>query len=275
MSAGKHMRMRPGEGQAGQRRTRRLRGDARSGTLKRRLRDRAVMALAVLLVIVGIAIMAAPPVAQWLYARQSEAGAEQFERQSEELRSGDAGRLADLLTAMRQYNQRLDDEGQAGLRDAWSYEQPSFQLADWGIDSEVAGYLRIPRMGETLPIYLGATEENMSKGAVQLSQTSLPVGSWHGSSNNTVIAAHRNHWSAGMFHDIDRLQVGDPVYVENLWGTLEYRVVETRVITPDDIDAVKIQPGKDMLTLVSCHPLYHNYQRYVVYCELVHSDMPE
>lgn len=265
MSAGRHMGVRLGTGKVDARRTRR----------PRRLRDRVITAVAVLLITAGVAVIVAPLVAQWLYARQSEAGAEQFERHSKDLRAGDAERLAELLAAMRQYNHRLDDEGQAGLKDAWSYEKPSFRLSDWGIDSEVAGYLRVPRMGVTLPIYLGATKENMSKGAVQLSQTSLPVGSWHGSSNNTVIAAHRNHWAAGLFHDIDKMQPGDPVYVENLWGTLEYRVVGTRVIIPSDIAAVKIQPGKDMLTLISCHPLYHNYQRFVVYCELVHGDMPE
>ena len=52
-------------------------------------------------------------------------------------------------------------------------------------------------------------------------------------------------------------------------GTLGYRVTGTAVIDPADIDAVKIQPGRTMLTLVTCHPLYENYRRYVVYCDQV------
>ena len=30
-----------------------------------------------------------------------------------------------------------------------------------------------------------------------------------------------------------------------------------------------IVEGKDMVTLVTCHPYPHNYQRYLVYCERV------
>lgn len=240
---------------------------------KPRLRGRMVRALAILLVVAGIGVGVFPLVMQWLYARNAEAGEQQFVEEASDLvaSNGASGNvdLEGLLAAMRAYNQRLCDEGQSGLVDAWSYEEPSFCLADWGLDSEVVAYLDVPRMGVTLPVFLGATEENMLAGAVHLSQTSLPIGSWEGSSVNTVIAAHRNHWSAGMFHDIEKMQVGDPVYVQNLWERLEYRVVETRIIDPSDIDAVKIQQGRDMLTLVTCHPLYHNYQRYVVFCERV------
>lgn len=54
--------------------------------------------------------------------------------------------------------------------------------------------------------------------------------------------------------------------ITNLWETLEYEVVKCIVISPDDLDAVKIRPGRDLVTLVTCHPYTHNYQRYVVYC---------
>lgn len=223
------------------------------------------------LVAAGLAVIGAPPAAQWLYARGAEDGERRFASDAAAMRSdGGASQGVDLqglLDAMRDYNLQIDASGQSALVDAWSYERPSFRLEDWGLPSEVVGYLDVPHMGATLPIYLGATEDNMSKGAVQLSQTSLPIGSWGGSSNNTVIAAHRNHWSAGLFHDIDKMRPGDPVYVENLWGSLTYHVSGTTIIDPSDIDAVRIQPGRDMVTLISCHPLYHNYQRFVVYCE--------
>ncbi len=50
------------------------------------------------------------------------------------------------------------------------------------------GILDIPKMDVTLPLYLGATQEKMAKGAVMLGQTSFPV---QGTDSNCVIAAHR------------------------------------------------------------------------------------
>lgn len=47
---------------------------------------------------------------------------------------------------------------------------------------------------------------------------------------------------------------------------------KTIAIRPEDIDAVKILEGRDMVTLITCHPYTHNYQRYVVYC--TRSDTP-
>ena len=69
-----------------------------------------------------------------------------------------------------------------------------------------------------------------------------------------------------MFREIERLVPGDRVEITNLWETLSYEVVKCIVIYPDDTDAVKIIPGEDMVTLVTCHPYTENYQRYVVYC---------
>jgi len=72
-----------------------------------------------------------------------------------------------------------------------------------------------------------------------------------------------------MFRDIEALQIGDKVYITNFWDTLVYEVAETKVILPADIQQIYIQEGRDMVTLITCHPYTKNYQRYVVYCERV------
>lgn len=82
-----------------------------------------------------------------------------------------------------------------------------------------------------------------------------------------MIAAHRGYAGAAMFRDIEILKPGDQVEIKNLWETLEYEVVKCIAIYPDNIDAVKIIPGEDMVTLITCHPYTKNYQRYVVYCQ--------
>ena len=84
-----------------------------------------------------------------------------------------------------------------------------------------------------------------------------------------------------MFREIENLEPGDRVEITNLWETLSYVVEKSIVIAPDDIEAVKILEGRDMVTLVTCHPYTENYQRYVVYCrredgqENAESDMQE
>ena len=129
------------------------------------------------------------------------------------------------------------------------------------------GVISIPKMDVELPIFLGATYDNMAKGAVHLSQTSLPIG---GMDTNCVIAAHQGWYSAPYFRYIELLEVGDELYITNLWETLTYEVTSIKVIEPNDIDEILIQPGRDMLTLLTCHPYASGGRyRYVVYCDRV------
>jgi LPXTG-site transpeptidase (sortase) family protein len=168
-----------------------------------------------------------------------------------------------LFSEMETYNQKIYQEHQTSLCDAWSYQQNVFDFPSTGLEDDMVGYLAIDAMNIELPLYIGANEENMGKGAVVLSQTSMPIG---GKNTNCVIAAHRGWYTSPMFQDIETLKPGDEVRLTNLWGTLVYQVVKSIVIDPSDIDAVKIIEGEDLLTLVTCHPYTQNYQRYVVYC---------
>lgn len=170
---------------------------------------------------------------------------------------------AGLYEEMRAYNQRIYEERQQSLCDAWSYQTNVFDFDTAGLPDDMIGWLNIPAMECELPLYIGANTDNMAKGAVVLSQTSMPLG---GENTNCVIAAHRGYRGAAMFREIERLQEGDTVEVTTLWETLTYQVVKCIVIDPTDIEAVKIMEGQDLLTLVTCHPYTRNYQRYVVYC---------
>lgn len=161
------------------------------------------------------------------------------------------------------YNERLFREGQA-LADPFSYVQPSFGLEQFGLGDGVAGYLSIPRLGLILPVYLGASRENLRRGAAHLSQTSLPIG---GDNTNAVIAAHCGLPRQEMFRHLDRLEPGDPVTLTSAWGELRYRVTQAEIIAPDELGKVLIQPGRDLLTLVTCHTYPSTRQRYLVYCD--------
>jgi sortase A len=118
-----------------------------------------------------------------------------------------------------------------------------------------------------MPIYLGASYQHMADGAAHLSQTSLPIG---GENTNCVIAGHRGWRGATYFLYLTDLRVGDEVFVTNLWETLSYRVMKTQIIDPNDIDAILIQDGKELMTLLTCYRLPSGAKlRYLVYCERV------
>ena len=174
-----------------------------------------------------------------------------------------------LYDKMESYNKDLIDNGQY-IADAWSYEQQPFDLTGLGIDSgnPAIGYIEIPDMKIRLPLLLGASTENLEKGAAVMSNTSMPIG---GTDTNCVIAGHRGWEGSAYFQYIENMKKGSRVYVTNPWETLVYECVDIKVINPNDVDSIMIQKGKDMVTLLSCHPyvLGGGPYRYVVFCERV------
>ena len=178
---------------------------------------------------------------------------------------GEVKNFVELHKEMEEYNQRLITDGQH-IEDAWSYEQPPLTLKNMPGKDYTIGYIEIPDMKVKLPLLLGASMDNLSKGAAVLSETSMPIG---GTDTNCVIAGHRGWKGSAYFQRIENLKEGSEVYITNPWETMIYKVVSTKVVNPDDSDAILLQPGKDMVTLISCHPyvLGGGKYRYIVYCE--------
>ena len=176
----------------------------------------------------------------------------------------------DLWQDMLEYNRQIWEEKQEGLCDPWSYQQPSFTLGEYGLDEEVFGVITIPSINLKMPLYLGATSSHLAKGAAQLSQTSLPIG---GMNTNCVIAGHRGFNGAIYFRNVPELKIGDEVIITNLWETMTYTVTETQIILPNEVDQILIQEGRDMITLLTCHPYASGgIQRFLVFCDRVSTE---
>lgn len=121
-----------------------------------------------------------------------------------------------------------------------------------GIDKdEVFAYLIIPKLDMKKPIYLDATFDHLDRGVAQVEGTSLPLG---GMSTRSVIAGHRGWWGDLMFYNVDKLEVGDEIFIDGRTGLLEYRVTGTDIISPSDWESILPVAGKDMVTLLTCHP---------------------
>lgn len=172
--------------------------------------------------------------------------------------------FSDLHDEMQAYNEELVISGQ-NIMDAWNYEQAPSEF-DLSLLDGAIGYIEIPDMKVRLPLYLGASGENLAKGAAVLSGTSMPIG---GESTNCVIAGHRGWRGSAYFQYIENMEIGSLVYITNPWETLTYQVTGTDIVTPSNVDCTKIQEGKDMVTLISCHPyvLGGGAYRYLVFCE--------
>ena len=170
-----------------------------------------------------------------------------------------------LWGEMQAYNNTLYESKQILLQNISDYVQPSFVLTEYGLEDDIFGVISIPKLEVELPIYLGASDANMAAGAAHMSQTSIPIG---GENTNAVIAAHRGWNGATYFLNIHKLIYGDTVTVTNLWDTLTYEVRDIKIIDPSDVESIHIQEGKDMITLMSCHPIASGgKQRYLVFCE--------
>lgn len=169
------------------------------------------------------------------------------------------------------YNASLLAGGQDAMDTQEDVEKFALNALDYGYSDNLIGTLRIPRMEIELGLYLGASGENMAKGAAIFGMTSLPLG---GESENTAIAGHRGWRGSPMFRDIQLLQMDDPIYVTTPWSTLTYRVCEIRIVTPEDNSWCKIQPGRTLISLMTCHPYGQNSQRYIVFAELCPEDKP-
>ena len=218
------------------------------------------LVLAALLAVAGICVMLWPVVTGYRLQANTDEAVQNFleERKPEQ-------QYPELLAALREYNQRIYAEKQCNLVDLEACEEPAADLVTYGIEGEIIGVLEIPAMELTMPVYLGASDAHLAAGAAVLGNTSAPIG---GDNTNCVIAGHRGWKGADYFRHIDRLAVGDEVRITNLWETLTYTVADIQIIQPHEVDKVKIQQGRDMLTLITCHPYASGgRQRYVVCCE--------
>ena len=133
------------------------------------------------------------------------------------------------------------------------------------------GTIKVPKQSINLPFYHGTSEEALASGAGHLYGTSLPVG---GKSTHSVITGHRGLVEALMFTRLDEVKEGDFFYIEVMGETLGYKVDRISVILPDDTSKLKIVPGEDRVTLMTCTPYGVNTHRLLISGHRVAIPMP-
>lgn len=218
-------------------------------------KSRASTVILIIVFLVGLSLLLYPSLSDyWNSFRQSRAIASYVESVSHL----DQQKYDALLEEARAYNASL-------VGDKTRFSPTEEELAEYltllGSTGAAVGYVEIPAIKLTLPIYLGTSETVLQVGVGAMEGSSLPIG---GESTHAVLTGHRGLPSATLFTDLDRLVQGDMFHIHILNETCTYEVDQILIVEPAEMDALEIVEGEDYCTLVTCTPYGVNSHRMLV-----------
>ena len=210
----------------------------------------------ILIFLVGLSLVLYPTVADyWNSLHQSRAIA----TYAEEVANIDTDKYTALWQAAVAYNQNLRERDNIFLLSETQKVQYGELLNIGG--NGVMGYIEIPSIGVSLPVYHGTDEAVLQIAIGHLEWTSLPVG---GESTHCVVSGHTGLPSAKLFTNLNQLTAGDTFLFRILDETLTYEVDQINIVLPQETDLLHIEEGKDLCTLVTCTPYGVNSHRLLV-----------
>ncbi len=133
----------------------------------------------------------------------------------------------------------------------------------------IMGYIDIPSIKISLPVYHGTDEAILQIAIGHIIGTSFPIG---GEGSHCAVSGHRGLPSAKLFTDIDKLQAGDKFLLQVLDRTLTYEVDQIRIVLPQELQDLEIDPYSDYCTLITCTPYGVNTHRLLVRGHRVDND---
>lgn len=228
------------------------------------MKKRSIAKVLLVLLLFGIALvlMVYPYVANYLFEHQTESVVNAVEQA---VQTADDEELLAEIEAARQYNEIIAS-GHVQLTDPFMEEQLDDDFGKYDsllcmMDDGVMGFIEIPSIDVSLPVYHGTSEQVLEKGAGHLQGTSLPVG---GESTHTVLTGHTGLSSAKLFTDLTELDEGDVFFLTVMGQKLAYEVDQIKIVLPSELDALSVVSGKDYCTLVTCTPYGVNSHRLLV-----------
>ncbi|MFR1756685.1 MAG: class C sortase [Thomasclavelia spiroformis] len=210
---------------------------------------------------VGLIISLYPLISN-IYSRRNQMDV--INKYQEDIEKIDGQEMANELELANAYNRKLNQT--IVLTDP--FDPSAIDMADDAYydilnytDDGVMAYINIPKIDVNLPIYHGTDNEHMLKGVGHLVGTSFPVG---GVDTHAVLSAHSGLSTAELFTNLADLKKGDLFYIHVLDDVLAYEVDKINVVKPDETNDLKIVPGQDYVTLVTCTPYGINSHRLLV-----------
>ena len=220
------------------------------------MKNKLINIFLILALVAGLSLLLYPTVSDYwnsLHAPQAVASYDQA------VKSMDEGKYDELLQRAGQYNRDLFLRGTLFALTDEEREDYNRQLDIDG--SGVMGYIEIPTIKVSLPIYHGTSDDVLQVAVGHLEWSSLPVG---GESTHCVLSGHRGLSSAKLFTNLDQLTEGDLFVIRTLDEVLTYEVDRILIVLPSELQALAAEEGKDLCTLVTCTPYGVNSHRMLV-----------
>lgn len=212
--------------------------------------------LLVLVLLAGLSLLLYPSVSDYWNSLHASRAVASY---AQDVQDMDSGEYDALLQAARDYNDTLlTRENAYYLSDEQRSEYD--QLLNVG-GTGIMGYIEIPEIGVSLPIYHGTDESVLQIAVGHLDWSSLPVG---GAGTHCVLSGHRGLPSAKLFTNLDQLTEGDTFSIRVLDEVMTYEVDQILIVEPQNVSPLSIEPGKDLCTLVTCTPYGINSHRMLV-----------
>lgn len=224
--------------------------------MKRWIKEQKVNIILCLVILIGIGLLSYPTVSDWWNRFHQTRAVASYAAAVSQMKTEDYDRL---FAEADDYNRKL-----AGTGMKWSMTDEEIREYNSVLDisdNGIMGYIDIPRIRQTLPIYHGTDDAVLQVAIGHLAGTSLPVG---GDSTHCVVSGHRGLPSARLFTDLDRLIVGDVWTMTVLNRTVTYEVDQIRIVEPEDLSELQIVKGGDYCTLLTCTPYGINTHRLLV-----------
>ena len=210
----------------------------------------------VMIFLVGLSLLLYPSVSEfWNSKHQSRA----ISGYTEKVLEIDDNRYELMLQEANEYNKKLENGLSRWIPSEKEVEEYNGLLNIGG--TGIMGYVEIPDLGISLPIYHGVDEAVLQIAIGHLQGSSLPVG---GAGTHCAISGHRGLPSAKLFTNIDELKEGDVFLLCVLDEVLTYEVDQIRIVEPKDLSALEIEENKDLCTLITCTPYGVNSHRLLV-----------
>ena len=220
-----------------------------------------ILCVAVFAFLIALGITLYPMISTWYNERHQ---AEVHIHYQEKVEQVDNTKLIEAKELAVAYNQTI----LPGAQDEDSFSKEALLSASENYGSllnlagdGIMGYVEVPTIGVTLPIFHGTNNSTLERGVGHLLGSSLPVG---GESTHSVLTAHSGMASQKMFSDLDRVKIGDIFFLDVLGEKLAYQVDQIKTVLPYDTTFLQTEMGNDLCTLVTCTPFGVNTHRLLV-----------
>ena len=212
-----------------------------------------------LMLVVGVSLLIYPDVAQWWNGRSQRNMIVLYDAQVAQMR---ADQIEAQFRRAAEVNAALSELPPAQPLLVATLATPPDDYFRILYVGGTMGRLEIPVIGVNLPILHGTHTAALDRGVGHMEGTAFPIG---GESTHSVLTAHTGLPNARMFTDMEgNVDIGDKFFITIMGRRLAYEVDDIRVIMPHEVESMRVIPGQDLVTLMTCTPYAVNSHRLLV-----------